>query len=1026
MPDGQTPDSASRMHAKAVYNAAPSAATVGVARGLLILGRGGEDGLSRNVAQTRIVGRLARDVSYAADASWRLRRRACQKLRTSRPGLKVLGAIVLALLIAPLAYRLLSDVITLPLWSGTEGYCGTHRLGCDLTTHLFADAVVAILVWAGFLVRQSRRSTAWRRRAKTAPDELFTWLGPVAGGLTEMAAATATERRGLLSRARRANSRWLHKPSYIIEGILGRDDLVREIADNLDSGSEPQVIVADSAAGKTMVLVKLADCLARRRQVPVAISLQGQSTLGFEALARAAYNSASPGINEEDLKKQWAELRHRGQVTVIVDDLEKVDAKPHEVAIALEQAARQKLRLVAASRPYGLPADFNEGRIELEPLHDRDVHRDLLRLMQHAPDDAVISDADAQNAVTNLVKRAEISLTPYYLSLARVLAKHGRLRTPPEGSDARLWLLHAYRNALAEGLVADGPAVALSPVRRQQVLQDLEAIAFVRVLGTRRETAIAKQLTGLRLAEVDVEDVLVAARRLGVVEARHDGQVRFAHPTTLAYFASCFLVNLSRPEMAWNLLLEKEWAPFRALTLVFATTDTDDGDRAQHVCECLLGRAAAAAESSQNGARAASPWLAVAAEIARHGRAVQAETAATVLRSVQDELDGTAQPGREQAGMLDALGTLCEKEAVPGAYDVLWKYAATRGDYSFRRRATKALIRGRDPVDALLPTIDGVMDSARRYDQELTEPTLDDRDERLDALTATAWILPSLRNVSFARSQEELPETQKANLDAQKAKLDGYQSELLDFAHRFTVQRGLEAAVAQGLKLDAVRDSSLPPDPFAIAMLGDGDLRARFWFSRVLLVQALARRCKQDHSGEALSSIADASRDKHVFVRHAAKLCMIAVVDDRPERFLFEDLTEVASRAPHGLAAETSRLIGDIVLALNLNEYGGPESRRAFGEGFQLPACLSATPNRHEILFQKSDRPACPFAGYKKEGGCLCPYTFDPPEGGTRREISRAFCRHQRLYARRVPWNSRLRAKSLRKFWADMEKLARY
>ena len=59
-----------------------------------------------------------------------------------------------------------------------------------------------------------------------------------------------------------------------------------------------------------------------------------------------------------------------------------------------------------------------------------------------------------------------------------------------------------------------------------------------------------------------------------------------------------------------------------------------------------------------------------------------------------------------------------------------------------------------------------------------------------------------------------------------------------------------------GIKFDAMRDPSQPPDPFASTMLAGDAPKAHFWFSRVLLVQALARRCHQDENRAAGALIA--------------------------------------------------------------------------------------------------------------------------------------------------------------------------
>ena len=58
-----------------------------------------------------------------------------------------------------------------------------------------------------------------------------------------------------------------------------------------------------------------------------------------------------------------------------------------------------------------------------------------------------------------------------------------------------------------------------------------------------------------------------------------------------------------------------------------------------------------------------------------------------------------------------------------------------------------------------------------------------------------------------------------------------------------TTQAGMEASIADGLKQDAMRDPSQPVDQFALEMLDPAKRPAIFWLTRVLLVQAVARRC---------------------------------------------------------------------------------------------------------------------------------------------------------------------------------------
>jgi hypothetical protein len=947
----------------------------------------------------RNAARLSHTVGVIRESSWRIRKRMWQKIWPGAPSLKLLvgaGAIVLA---GPF---ILTYVAGSPWWNSADQECKAQTLGCGLGTHLIGTALFGLLAYyLFFLRREARAAAAWRAHAKRTPERLFPWLGSLSGGLTGMAAASAEPGAALTAWRRHLP---IGRPTEApLVDILGRKDLVAEIADDLDDDCDPQVIVAPTAAGKTMVLIKLADCLARRGQVPVAISLRGQPNLDFERLARRAFETASGAIDEEEARKQWRWLRRRNLITIIADDLEKANARPEAVVRALEQAARQKLRLVAASRPNGVPSDFQRGTIELEPLNDAEVIEDLLGRMRRA---GTGTDEATRTMVKAVVTRAGISSTPYYLSLARVLAADGELATVANGGDVRLSLLRAYRHALAAGVVRED--AGLTPDRRQDVLGDLEAIAFVCLQGLSSQKAIVTRLETIGASDIDVASTLRDARRLGVVQTRHDGQVHFTHGTTLAYFASCFLTERQDKRELWQSLTERKWSPLRSLALVFASSGAGDNETPRYICRRLLDRVASTNGGTAGGSCGRANWIATAAEIARRADSLDVATAEAIVGGARVELGAARRIGYDHVGIMDSLAGL----RVARAYEVLWDYATTSDDYGIRRHAIKALTRGGAwAVDASIPVIDAVMQRARDHATALTAPASDDRGAPFDELKAVAWILPSLRGV--------------AGLGALQRKLNDYQTELLEHANRLTVQRGLEASIAQGLKLAAIQRPSLPTDRFVLEMLRDGPLHAQFWFSRVLLLQALTRRSIASPTDEARTLFVASESDEHAFVHEIAKLCRRALDRGRAGALLFADISEAASSAPHGSDVGISQLIGDIVLALNLNEYGSPDARNAFGTDNRLPACLAASPDRSSVLELGAHDDSCPFARFQSEG-CLCPYTYDPPKSGNRRELSRAFCRHQRLHAKRLPWHPGVGVKELQKFWRGMEDLARF
>jgi hypothetical protein len=938
-------------------------------------------------------------------------------VKGATPKAKVVMAIVAALLVTPLIDHLVPYLVPLrPIWGGTEGYCERHKLGCDLTTHLLADGALAALAYFAFWQRSLRTKTIWRRMATRTPDAMFTWLGSAAGSLTEIAAAHVTEGGPLVARLKRRASRRLRRSSPLVDSILGRDDLVKELASALDHEPHPQVIIADSAAGKTMVLVKLADFLARRGQVPVLLTLAGQKKkLNFEELARNAFGSVLPHANVKDLDKQWDELRTRGQITVLADDLEKAKVARAEVERALQKAQRDKLRVVVASRPYAVPSDLTQGRIDLQPLQEREVKLDLLRLTRRA------QRPTSEDTVRRIIADGDIAVTPYYLSLARVLASLGRLSAPPEDADVRLWLLKAYRAALEAGEVR--PDGTLSLEYGREVLIGLESVAFARLTGMRTVNAISACLRQLQVA-TDVPAALEGARRLGVVTKSGRDEAHFVHPTTLAYFAACFLAKHPEQEdrHLWKVITGLKCGPYRALTVVFATTDVNDPDLARDVCRSLIAADQLGRETVGSNGVPGPCWLDAAVDVVRRGNGVDRQLGTELLERVDAALEKKPQSVGEQAGLLRGLGKLCANLNMPEAYELLMLYAATPYDYVIRRQATKALCDGAGAVDALMPVLEEVMFHGRRCARWLTEPADDDRggpnEDLFLSLKAVAWILPCLRSVG----SEPL-----------RKSLDGYQEQLLEFSNSLTRQRGLEAAIAQGLKLDAVRNPELAPDEFAFVMLGEGKHRAGFWFSRLLLIQALALRSEADNTGRAENLIAAARKDEceHRLVRETAKLCAHARKAAEPDRYLFGDATDIAARAPYELPWKTSQLVGDIVLALNLNERGDRESRLAFGETTQLPLCLSLTPDRMPVVMVKTvdsvtpSKTDCPFFDMNR-GACLCPYSYDSPDSTYRRELSRAFCRHQRLNAGRVRWHPALKVKHVREFWAHMERIARY
>jgi len=307
---------------------------------------------------------------------------------------------------------------------------------------------------------------------------------------------------------------------------------------------------------------------------------------------------------------------------------------------------------------------------------------------------------------------------------------------------------------------------------------------------------------------------------------------------------------------------------------------------------------------------------------------------------------------------------------------------------------------------------------------------VDDWDRRIVLLKQMAWMLPSLRT---GVKDPKL-----------RSRIDAHLKELLRLEREgVTHQRGLEASIAQGFKTDARLHPQAPPEPYAEEMLRK---QAVFWYSQINLVHALALRMAGDSSrgADSLASIVAAverrergrrcgysqgtavTGDLHPMVRYAAKLCEKALKGTRGEERLnrvklvvWKDEGVVVSRRPRKLNRSAAQLAGEITFLLNLNETGSPEQRRNFGETAILPHCLKGSWRRRE--FHEGCHRDCAFQ--------LCPLQSVGDEPSAHRELSRAFCRDQRLHASFLTarrWDSHVFPRTLPEFWRWLEARANF
>jgi len=927
------------------------------------------------------------------------------------PTLQFLGVVVVFLVAVGFG---LTYIVGSPWWHDSNTLCDTSSVGCGLAIHLLGTGIVAVIAfYVFFLGRETYTALWWRRRAKKTPERLFSRLPP-SGGLTGLAARKPMERRKRPVPVRRRPDS-VHELRFgsaksVADNIVSRKQLVKEIADDLDAGAHTQVLVGRTGSGKTMVLLKLVQHLAKRGQVPIAISLRDSSDLDFEEQAWRSYRRAFPKHTEEEVDKHWRWHRRGGLIVILVDDLEKAKAKPRAVIEALDATARAGLRVVAASRPSGVPAEFKQGRIDLEPLDKQDVSDALLERVKLSSSDGH-DESQVKGVVETIVEDAQIPSTPYYLAISRVLADTGTLPRldVTTTSDTRLVLLDAYREDLRSGRSrADS---GLDEATRASALEGLEAVALVSLGKPSKVEDVGAAVRDLLKVDMDTRLTVEYGQRLGVLESRYDDLVRFGHPTTLAYFASCYLVKRKDDRDLWERALSAaDLGSAAGLAFVFANAATGDPEIARATSIQLLDRLDEATNGQSGASDLANPnerllVLNTAEEIARRNGAWRGGLAERILDRARKERDLGAIP-REQIRLIEEVGSIHSQRA----YETLWGYATGAPDYSVRRRAMRVLLEsGGDAVKSALGQVDQVMQQAKAFRQTHALPVTDDRVAPFGALRAVAWVLPSLRTVCRGT--------------AASCVLDEYQQRLREHAEQMTTQWGMESSIADGLKQDAMRDPTKPVDDFALEMLDPGKRPAIFWFTRVLLVQAVARRCLgRDDCQSARELISATRNDPHPFVRATARLCTRALRRGRWEPYIWVDMTQVAAGASSPLVPEARQLISEIVLTLNMNEHAPEDVRTQFGSATALPACLEFSPNRAEILGLAAPRGECPFLRGDK---CLCPYTYHPPEAGIRRELSRSFCRDQRLTATRLP-HSDIHVKQLKDFWREMEYLARF
>jgi hypothetical protein len=297
-------------------------------------------------------------------------------------------------------------------------------------------------------------------------------------------------------------------------------------------------------------------------------------------------------------------------------------------------------------------------------------------------------------------------------------------------------------------------------------------------------------------------------------------------------------------------------------------------------------------------------------------------------------------------------------------------------------------------------------------------------------------------------------------------------------------RHGLSLALAQGFKYAANRrlspQSNQEGREFLIKQAEELLKQSTFWYTRLTLLQALTlwalpddvtgphqiRGKGADPKGQVKEWLAlREGQREHPLVKAGGKLAVRALQTRRPERFLWIDDADMASRigtevsAPgvprfHNLWIPPStgwssldpaaqQLLADVLLLLVLGERGyRPKDLfrvlERVSESPKLPSCLSRDRSRLDPV-RAVDAAAQPGDNCADDCGMkMCPYP-GKAEKGLRLEFNEIFCLHQRdmlrawqrrswlylRFRRESPWQRKVPVAGMRRFWDEMGERAR-
>ncbi|MGW8761788.1 NACHT domain-containing protein [Streptomyces sp. NPDC055815] len=371
--------------------------------------------------------------------------------------------------------------------------------------------------------------------------------------------------RSFYMRKARRESRSLVETSGSLMGhVVGRDQLCNALMDNMRDGKarRPHVVVGSIGTGKTALMVRLTEMLARKGAFPVPVRLRdAQGTLDFGELAYSRFRSVveSKTHSDAEAEKVWRLLRRHDKIVVLADGLEEalsddsmaVD-RDNVIRKAIRAAGEARLPLVITSRPHDPLRAMEAAVTELEPLSEESALEYIAESGDWRAD---------KRRLARIIEVANVTESPLYLQIAKDLHRRSLLDqvwvSDDEGNgdhanhdawELKFDLLETWIGALVDGDLH--PELPLTRDERRVTVECLSALACI---GLKSDTSQVKfnQLSAHPVIHREMErrrgdsqlDLRLAATwgtRMGIVE-ESGKYVRFQHSIMQAYLGSRYL-----------------------------------------------------------------------------------------------------------------------------------------------------------------------------------------------------------------------------------------------------------------------------------------------------------------------------------------------------------------------------------------------------------------------------------------------------------------------------------------------------